>query len=205
MIQRHRLCSDNQVRDRHDADHRHFDVKKGQPPPAGCFVALAGVSVAGVREPYLPGRHGAPLARLVMYRIYRRRIAPSGWYPQSLGYRLHFVLIDHDRHLHSRSVFQASGCWGGSIPAGWLIIGVLFLALTLRFASVIFMKETPMITRSMAHVAKTHKRKNTNLDLVTDVKKLCSVFCETGWALIVGWLAGAAGPSPSAQLRQRHQ
>ncbi len=91
---------------------------------------------------------------------------------------------------------------GGSIPAGLLIVGVLFLALALRFVSVKLVEGTPMITRSTSRVAKT---KNNRLNLVTDVKKLCSVSCETTWALIVGWSAGAAGPSPSAQMRQRHQ
>lgn len=94
---------------------------------------------------------------------------------------------------------------GGSIPAGLLIVGVLFLALALRFVSVKLMEGSPMITRSTSRVAKTLKTKNNRLNLVTDVKKLCSVSCETVWALIVGWSAGAAGPSPSARMRQRHQ
>lgn len=95
---------------------------------------------------------------------------------------------------------------GGSIPAGWLIVGALFLALTLRYISVKLMEGKPMITRSTSRVAKTHKTKNNRrLNSVTDVMKLCSVSCETAWALIVGWSAGAAGPSPSAQMRQRHQ
>jgi hypothetical protein len=94
---------------------------------------------------------------------------------------------------------------GGSIPAGLLIVGVLFLALMLRFCSIKLMEGSPMITRSKSRVAKTPKTKNNRLNLVTDVKKLCSVSLETVWALIVGWSAGAAGPSPSAQMRQRHQ
>ena len=94
---------------------------------------------------------------------------------------------------------------GGSIPAGWLIIGVLFLALMLRFASVKLMEEKPMITRSKSRVVKTHKNKNTNLNPATNVMKFCAVSLETVWALIVGWSAGAAGPAPSAQSRQRHQ
>lgn len=94
---------------------------------------------------------------------------------------------------------------GGSTPAGLLIVGVLFLALMLRFVSIKLMEGKPMITRSTSRVAKMHKKKNNRLNLVTDVMKLCSVSLETVWALIVGWSAGAAGPSPSAQLRQRHQ
>ncbi|MGW8192181.1 hypothetical protein [Sphingomonas hominis] len=97
------------------------------------------------------------------------------------------------------------GVLGGSTPAGWLIVGALFLALALRFASVIFMEGLPMITRSKSRARKAHKVKNTNLNPVTNVMKLCSVSFETVWALIVGWSAGAAGPAPSAQLRQRHQ
>lgn len=94
---------------------------------------------------------------------------------------------------------------GGSIPAGLLIVGALFLALTLRYLSVKLVEGKPMITRSTSRVAKTPKTKNNRLNSVTDVMKLCSVSCETAWALIVGWSAGAAGPSPSAQWRQRHQ
>ena len=97
------------------------------------------------------------------------------------------------------------GVLGGSNPAGWLIVGALFLALALRFASVIFMEGMPMITRSKSRAHKAHKIKNTNLNPVTNVMKLCSVSFETVWALIVGWSAGVAGPAPSAQLRQRHQ
>lgn len=118
----------------------------------------------------------------------------------------------HDRHTRVEAgraapyiVGTPFGVLGGSIPAGWLIIGVLFLALALRFASVIFMEGMPMITRSKTRVAKTHKPKNTNLNPVTNVMKLCSVSFETVWALIVGWSAGMAGPAPSARLRQRCQ
>jgi hypothetical protein len=117
-----------------------------------------------------------------------------------------------DRHTRVEGGEPASyiavtpfGVLGGSIPAGWLIVGVLFLALALRFASVIFMEGMPMITRSTTRVAKTHKPKNTNLNPVTNVMKLCSVSFETVWALIVGWSAGMAGPAPSARLRQRCQ
>lgn len=112
-------------------------------------------------------------------------------------------------HANPRTYLGAGlrgfGVLGGSIPAGWLIIGVLFLALALRYASVILMEGLPMITRSKSRARKAHKVKNTNLNPVTNVMKLCSVSFETVWALIVGWSAGVAGPAPSAQLRQRHQ
>ncbi|WP_267388400.1 hypothetical protein [Sphingomonas sp. GC_Shp_3] len=103
------------------------------------------------------------------------------------------------------SGLRGFGVLGGATPAGWLIIGVLFLALALRFASVLFVEGLPMITRSKSRARKTHKVKNTNLNPVTNVMKLCSVCFETVWALIVGWSAGAAGLAPSAQLRRRHQ
>jgi hypothetical protein len=94
---------------------------------------------------------------------------------------------------------------GGSIPAGWLIIGALFLATALRFASVYLMEGKPMITHSKSRVRKTQPLKNTNCNPVTNVMKFCSVSLETVWALIVGWSAGATGPAPLAHMRQRHQ
>ena len=94
---------------------------------------------------------------------------------------------------------------GGSIPAGWLIVGALFLALALRYASVILMEGTPMITHSKSGALVVPKMKNNNLNPVTDVKKLCSVSLETAWALIVGWSAGMAGPALLAQPCQRCQ
>jgi hypothetical protein len=94
---------------------------------------------------------------------------------------------------------------GGSIPAGWLIVGVLLVALAFRFASVIFMEGMPMMTCSKSRAAKAHDVKNANLNPVTNVMKLCSVSFETAWALIVGWSAGVAGPAPLAQPRQRRR
>src|SRR3546814_20853223 len=67
------------------------------------------------------------------------------------------------------------------------------------------MEGLPMITRSKSRARKAHKVKNTNLNPVTHVMKLCSVSFETVGPLIVGWSAGLAGPDPSAPLRQRHQ
>tara|TARA_B100000749_G_C18411617_1_gene459333 strand:- start:672 stop:1070 length:399 start_codon:yes stop_codon:yes gene_type:complete len=97
------------------------------------------------------------------------------------------------------------GVLGGSNPTGWLIIGVLSFALVLRFVSVKFMEGLPMITRSKSRARKAQKVKNTNLNPVTNVMKLCSVSFETVWALIVGWSAGLADPALFARLRQRHQ
>jgi hypothetical protein len=100
--------------------------------------------------------------------------------------------------------FFGFGVLGGSIPAGWLIIGVLLLALAFRFASVLLMGGKPMITRSKSKRT-LRKNKNNSLYPVTNVRKFISVSFETVWTLIVGWSAGAAGPTPSAQWRQRHQ
>src|SRR3546814_20252281 len=61
------------------------------------------------------------------------------------------------------------------------------LALALRYASVIFMEGLPMITRSKSSARKAHKVKNTNLNPVTNVMKLCSISLDTVWTLIVGW------------------
>lgn len=46
---------------------------------------------------------------------------------------------------------------------------------------------------------KAHSKMNANLNSVTNVTKLLSVSLETVWALIVGWSAGAAGPTPLAR------
>ncbi len=46
---------------------------------------------------------------------------------------------------------------------------------------------------------KAHSKMNTNLNSVTNVTRLISVSFETVWALIVGWSAGAAGPTPLAR------
>src|SRR3546814_9313984 len=69
------------------------------------------------------------------------------------------------KHANPRTYLGAGlrgfGVLGGSIPAGWLIIGVLFLALALRYASVIFMEGLPMITRSKS---RARDRKSTRLN-----------------------------------------
>lgn len=62
-----------------------------------------------------------------------------------------------------------------------------------------------MITHSKSRARKAHTLKNTNLNPVTNMKKLYAVSFETVWALIVSWSAGLAGPSPLAQPRQRNQ
>src|SRR3546814_16600576 len=71
-------------------------------------------------------------------------------------------------HANPRTYLGAGlrcfGVQGGSIHAGWLIIGVLFLALVLPYASAIFMERLPMITRSKSRARKAHQDKKTNLN-----------------------------------------
>ena len=93
------------------------------------------------------------------------------------------------------------GVLGGSIPAGWLIVGVLLLALALRFWSVASSERKPMITNSSSKHALLLQNKNADLNPKTNVKMLISVSFETVWALTVGWSAGLAGPAPFAHLR----
>jgi hypothetical protein len=93
---------------------------------------------------------------------------------------------------------------GGSIPAGWLIIGVLLFALALRFMSALLLRELPMIKYLKNERVTSFKNKSANLSPVTNVMMICSVSLETVWALIVGWSAGAIGPAPLAQQRLRH-
>ena len=85
---------------------------------------------------------------------------------------------------------------GGSIPYYWLIIGALLCATMLRFVSVNMMEGKPMMTSS--NLPRKRYKVNANSNSVTNVKKSISVSLETVWALIVGWSAGATGPTPSA-------
>ena len=102
-------------------------------------------------------------------------------------------------HRNLYSIVTSFGVLGGSIPAGWLIIGVLLLSIAFRFLSALILEGTAMKKNSKFSCRKAKNIKNPNLNSVTNVTRLISVSFETVWALIVGWSAGATGPAPFAR------